>query len=196
MTYSFFNTIVIIWIALAIILFPLLIKVKAPYGRHSNMSWGPMIDNRTAWMLMELPSLVLFAILFLTGGPVIYKVKWIFFALWVAHYMNRVFIFPVRTRTRGKRMPLIIMLLAMFFNLVNAFINGYWLGYTAHEQDYIPFLLGVGVRTLSVDPQFLPAVQKTILNLNMSKAESFAQNMLEQVSIKGATAVLKSWKKT
>jgi len=52
-------------------------------------------------------------------------------------------------------------------------------GEMAHEQDYIPFLLGVGVRTLSVDPQFLPAVQKTILNLNMSKAESFALNMLE-----------------
>ncbi|MFH2093789.1 MAG: phosphoenolpyruvate--protein phosphotransferase [Pseudomonadota bacterium] len=66
-------------------------------------------------------------------------------------------------------------------------------GEMAHEPDYIPFLLGVGIRTLSVDPQFLLTVQKTIMNLDMARAKAYAQDMLAQTSIKGATQVLKSW---
>ena len=69
-------------------------------------------------------------------------------------------------------------------------------GEMAHEPVYIPFLLGVGVRILSVDPQFLPAVQKLIMNLKMSDAKDFAQNMLAQATIKGATQVLESWKQS
>ncbi len=134
MTPANFQLIVSIWILLAIILFPFLIKVRAPYGRHSNRSWGPMIDNRTGWILMELPSLALFTVLFLTGVEKEAMVVWFFFAFWVIHYLNRVFIFPVRTRTKGKQMPLVIMLMAMVFNLVNAFVNGYWLGYMAGSR--------------------------------------------------------------
>jgi phosphotransferase system enzyme I (PtsP) len=63
-------------------------------------------------------------------------------------------------------------------------------GEMAHEKDSIPFLLGVGIRILSVDPQFLPAVQKTIQNLNLSAAEKFAENMLAQTTIKGVNQVL------
>jgi phosphotransferase system enzyme I (PtsP) len=66
-------------------------------------------------------------------------------------------------------------------------------GEMAHEKEYIPFLLGVGIRTLSVDPQFLPAVQQTIMSFDMADAQTFARAMLDQVSIKGATKVLESW---
>ncbi len=66
-------------------------------------------------------------------------------------------------------------------------------GEMAHEKDYIPFLLGVGVRILSVDPQFLPAVQQTISNLKMSDARDYAETMLAQTHIKGAAQVLDSW---
>ena len=124
-----FNTIVLVWILLAIMLFPLLIKIKAPYGRHSNKSWGLMIDNRTGWIFMELPSLLLFSFLFLNGPSAVAQIKWVFFSFWALHYVNRIFIFPFRTRTMGKKMPLMIMILTMVFNLINAFINGYWLGY-------------------------------------------------------------------
>ncbi len=83
---------------------------------------------------MELPSLVLFSVLCLSGNIPIYDIRWVFFGLWVIHYLNRVFVFPLRTRTKGKKMPALIMLLAMVFKLVNAFINGYWLGYTDRLQ--------------------------------------------------------------
>jgi len=63
-------------------------------------------------------------------------------------------------------------------------------GEMAHEREYIPFLLGVGIRTLSLDPQFLPEVQKIIMKLNISDAKKYAQKMLSQSTIKGARQVL------
>ncbi|MBU2630176.1 MAG: phosphoenolpyruvate--protein phosphotransferase, partial [Proteobacteria bacterium] len=67
-------------------------------------------------------------------------------------------------------------------------------GEMAHEKEYIPFLLGVGIRTLSVDPQFLPMVQQTVMNMKMSDAKEYAKKMLLQTSVKSAKAVLESWK--
>lgn len=59
LTHNTFNCLVLIWIGIALLLFPILLKVTAPYGRHSKTSWGLMINNRLAWIIMELPSLVL-----------------------------------------------------------------------------------------------------------------------------------------
>ena len=67
-------------------------------------------------------------------------------------------------------------------------------GEMAHEKEYIPFLLGVGIRILSVDPQFLPMVQKTIMNLSMADAVEYAKRMLSETTVKGAKKVLESWK--
>jgi phosphotransferase system enzyme I (PtsP) len=67
-------------------------------------------------------------------------------------------------------------------------------GEMAHEKDYIPFLLGVGIRTLSVDPQFLPMVQKTIMGLDMADAKQYAAQMLAQTTVKGARSVLEAFK--
>lgn len=55
----------------------------------------------------------------------------------------------------------------------------------AHEPDYIPFLLGIGLRSLSVDPKFLPVVQERIQNLIISDAEAHAKALLSETTIKG-----------
>lgn len=121
------------WIGIAAITFIALQKVTAPYGRHSSDSWGPTLPNKLGWILMEAPSLFTFAILFRLGDVAHNSPAWIFFAAWVIHYVNRTFIFPLRTRTKGKRMPILIPLTAIFFNLVNGGLNGYYLGFV---RDY------------------------------------------------------------
>ena len=121
----------IIWIAIAIIIFPFLLRITPPYGRHSKNNWGPMIDNRLGWVLMEFPSLLIFVLLVLLGPELPSSPVWVLFSLWTIHYVNRSVIFPLRTKTKGKKMPFIIMLSAVFFNLVNAGLNGYWLGFAA-----------------------------------------------------------------
>ena len=119
-----FTTLLWGWTLLGLATFILLLFVTAPYGRHSRTDWGPSIPNRLAWFIMEFVSLLVFILCFLLGPNGVQPVTWIFFAIYVSHYTNRSIIWPWRTRTSGKQMPLVVALLAMCFNLVNGFIPG------------------------------------------------------------------------
>ena len=137
-----------IFASIGLAVFILLLFVKAPYGRHSRKDWGPSISNRMAWFLMEFASLHVFILCFLFNPGEIQPLTWIFFALYVFHYVNRSLIWPWRTRTSGKAMPLVITLMVVFFNLVNGFTNGYY--FTVFSQEYtmdwltdLRFILGV-----------------------------------------------------
>jgi hypothetical protein len=129
-----FNIICWIWIAIGAITFPILLKVKQPYGRHAQKNWGPMINNRLGWFIMELPALLVFLFF------VRYTANWFNFllfvavSLWFIHYFNRAIIFPFMLKTKGKKMPVVIVMSAIFFNTVNGFINGYWLAHFAPED--------------------------------------------------------------
>ena len=63
-------------------------------------------------------------------------------------------------------------------------------GEMAHEPHYIPFLLGIGVRHLSIDPKYLPAVQQQIADLTISEAENYAKKLLAESTLKGTFKVL------
>lgn len=51
-------------------------------------------------------------------------------------------------------------------------------GEVAHQINYIPFLIGIGIRRLSMAPQFLPMVQRTIGEIEMSQAQAYAERVL------------------
>ena len=55
-----------IWISIAVITFCYLFFVTAPYGRHASTDWGPSMDARWGWIIMESPSV------FLIGGICIF----------------------------------------------------------------------------------------------------------------------------
>ena len=63
-------------------------------------------------------------------------------------------------------------------------------GEMAHEPEYIPFFLGIGVRSLSVDPQFLPRVQQVIRRLSLSDAMEYAQMLLSEPTVKGTREIM------
>ncbi len=122
-----FNMICWGWIAVALLLLPLLLVVTQPYGRHTKKSWGPMVNNRASWFLMELPALFVFGY-FLSFAPnLLAKPVLIAAILWGVHYLHRTIIFPFVIKTKGKKMPLVIVLFALIFNSINGFLNGYWL---------------------------------------------------------------------
>jgi hypothetical protein len=114
-----FNLIVYIWIGFALILFPLQLFVTAPYGRHSKTTWGPMINNRLGWFIMEFPALFFFVFLIFKGRGMPEYILLAVLILWSIHYLHRSLIFPLRIHTKGKKMPIVIMTFAMFFNLIN-----------------------------------------------------------------------------
>ncbi|MEM8910093.1 MAG: DUF1295 domain-containing protein, partial [Bacteroidota bacterium] len=112
-----------------LVLFPIQYGwITAPYGRHSNRNWGWLMDNRLGWVLMESVSLFLFSYFFFTGTALKTAPMYFLFALWGMHYLNRSFIYPFRTKTTGKKIPVLIVVFAIVFNGVNGWSNGYALG--------------------------------------------------------------------
>lgn len=148
MTEVLFSKLVWIWIIVAIVLFPILLMVTAPYGRHAKVTWGPMVDNRLGWFFMESPALIVFLYFLLRWGNFNNIIVSIAFILWVTHYFHRSILFPLRLKTEGKKMPLVIAVFAIFFNLINATVNGYWLsnfapGSTLQVLDFLRIGLGI-----------------------------------------------------
>ena len=145
---QWFELLVWSWIIIPIIIFPILLKIRVPYGRHSNRNWGPRIDNHWGWFWMEVPALLTFPLLATFGPQEKDILSWILIGLWLLHYINRVIVFPFRLKTKGKKMPLIIALSAVFFNLMNGFVNGYYIGFiqgTSGHMFGIPVMMGLAV---------------------------------------------------
>ncbi|RME10265.1 MAG: DUF1295 domain-containing protein [Bacteroidetes bacterium] len=122
------NEITLTWIAIGLLLSAIQLKVTAPYGRHFSRNWGPSISYRLGWIIMEIVSPLTFAHFFWHGAAGKSTAHWFLFALWMLHYLNRSLIYPFRARMAGKEIPVTIVASAVFFNLVNGFLNGYWLG--------------------------------------------------------------------
>jgi len=145
-----FNFWLYAWFILGIPVFIVLFFVNAPYGRYSKKGWGPLINKRLAWYLMEVPSFIVFAVLFFIGDHHNTLIAWLFLFLWEAHYFHRGLIYPLQLRGTIKHMPLSIVLFSIFFNLVNCYFNARWLfhfsgGYPDKWYFDWRFLAGVGV---------------------------------------------------
>jgi len=126
---TLYNKLIYAWIACAVLIFPVLLRITAPYGRHSTRTWGPVISNRAGWIIMELPALGFFCLYFFSGPVAQTPVLILFSVFWIIHYVNRALIYPFRIRSMNKKMPLLIVLLALVFNFLNGSFNGYYLGF-------------------------------------------------------------------
>lgn len=125
-----------IWLGIAIVVHVTMFFITAPFGRHTSEKWGPMMDNKLGWVLMELPSLAIMLYFLLFGSFSFNSYVWILFSAWIFHYTNRTVIYPVRIKATLKKMPLFIVLNGIFFNLMNAGLNGYYLSELAPTTDY------------------------------------------------------------
>ena len=136
-SFSTYRLLILIWIGIALAVFFLLLRINAPYGRHASPKWGPQVDNHIAWIVMEFPALALMLYCFtrvINHSVVIALIT----GLFCFHYINRTVIFPFRIQTKGKKMPLVIMLSAVFFNLVNTFLLVYYfLNFSNYPNVYI-----------------------------------------------------------
>lgn len=132
-SYSDYCTFLYAWMILAVLIFFLLLRVTAPYGRHSSSKWGPLVSNRLGWLIMELPVLIVLLGYIFYFNQSITIATWVVVGFFCIHYFNRTFIFPFRLHTRGKKMPWLIVGSGVFFNLVSGFSLGY---YFTHFANY------------------------------------------------------------
>ncbi len=63
-------------------------------------------------------------------------------------------------------------------------------GEMAHETIHLPFLLGIGIRRFSVDPQFLPRLQESISRISLDDAREYAEILLSRPSLKDIQEIM------
>ena len=125
MNYQLYSQFLWVWIGVGVAAFFYLLRQNAPYGRHIRPGWGSTLDNRLGWFLMEFPVVAVFLTVLLWEKRAVSTYVCVFSGCFLFHYLHRSIIFPLRLRTAGKRMPWIIVLSAICFNIVNGFFQGF-----------------------------------------------------------------------
>ena len=144
-----YTNILFLWLFISMIAFTVLLFKTAPYGRYSLSSWGPSISSRLGWIIMESPTVYLMILFMIFFSDSIGIIESVFVIIWMIHYFHRSFIWPLRAKLEGKRMSLVIVLLAILFNVVNVYIQGSWifiLGSYSNEWLWSPFfIIGISI---------------------------------------------------
>lgn len=173
--WGFFQLIIAIGFVLATIIFVTLFFIPAPYGRHARQGWGPQVPNWFGWLVMEAVSPIMVGLMFIVG-----EVKTIttviFLLMWQAHYIHRAFIYPFQLRDRNKKMPIVVMGMAIVFNLGNGYTNGRYLFHFAGAGHYPAEWL--------LDPRF---VLGTLLFASGFAINRWADRVLQHIRHPGET---------
>lgn len=142
---------VLLWVIFVVspVVLTALLFMPAPYGRHAERRFGPTMNTRLAWLVMETPSALVFAAVFFAGPRALYAVPLALLVLWQAHYVQRAFVYPFLLRaTKHKPTPIVICAMGFTFNCINATLNAGWIasdaaGYTTAWLSDPRFVLGV-----------------------------------------------------
>ncbi len=161
-SHEFYYGVVWTMLGLAVIVYLALLNITAGYGMMYDRRWGPVIDNRIGWVLMEAPSFIVMLLLWIFSPRAAAAAPIVMSLLFLIHYFQRSFIFPLLIKSKG-RMPLCIMLMGITFNIINAYMIGGWIFYVAPEGMYgvdwlyspqfiigtVIFLIGMGINLQS-----------------------------------------------
>jgi steroid 5-alpha reductase family enzyme len=97
---------------------------------------------------MESPAVIAFAAFYATGAHPRDVGSLALLALWMTHYLQRAFIFPLKLHAKGKRMPIAVAAMAIGFNTYNAFINARWIADGHYGSEWLEgarFVAGVAI---------------------------------------------------
>ena len=130
-----FNIFLIIMACVAVVVFVSLFFVDAGYGKFYDKKWGPAINNKVGWVLMEAPVFIAMLVLWLCSDRRDDLVRMAFLFLFELHYIQRSFVFPFRLRGKSV-MPLSIIVMGVTFNVLNALMQGGWIFYLSPDDYY------------------------------------------------------------
>ena len=97
-----FDIFLIIMALTAVVVFVALHYVEAGYGMMYSRKWGPSIDNRLGWIVMEAPVFIAMALLWWMSPRRFDTAPLVMFLLFELHYFQRSFIFPLLIHTKGR----------------------------------------------------------------------------------------------
>lgn len=135
MTLYQFNVFLIVMASIALVVFVSLFFVDAGYGKFYDKKWGPAVNNKLGWVLMEAPVFIAMLVLWLCSDRRDDLVRLAFLFLFELHYFQRSFVFPFRLRGHSL-MPFSIILMGVVFNVLNALMQGGWIFYLSPDDYY------------------------------------------------------------
>lgn len=132
--------------------------VPSPYGRFASDRFGVALDPRLGWMLMELPASLSFLYFFFSGPNWSDTVPLVFLCVWLVHYGNRGFFFPLSIRSpRGAKASFSLMVIAVGWVVTSlhgylhaAFFSSHATHYTLDWLTDPRFLIGLPIYAASL----------------------------------------------
>lgn len=105
---------------------------KAPYGRFGNEKMGISLTPRLGWFLMELPATLSFLWFYFHGQNAMEVVPLFFLGIWLLHYGNRGFIFPLLMRvakgTKGS-FALMVVVMGWLVTTLHGYLNAVFISH-------------------------------------------------------------------
>ena len=147
-----------------------LLFIDAPYGKRDRDGWGPGINVRLGWFLMEVPSFLFFGWFYLQGEHALSLVPVILFLMFEIHYFHRSFIYPLQIKVKpGAKERIIILCAAMPFNSANGYLNG---SYISQHADHLYN------NSWLIDPRFIGGFLLFVSGFSLAKySDSILQNL-------------------
>ena len=133
-----FNGLIYAMIGLGVVVFISLYFITAGYGLFRTKEWGLSINNKVAWILMEAPAFLTMLGIWYWGGCPTVAPQIVLLGLFLLHYFQRSFIFPLLMSGRSK-MPITIMLSGVTFNIINGIMQGgalFWFPQEAYQEGW------------------------------------------------------------
>jgi protein-S-isoprenylcysteine O-methyltransferase Ste14 len=121
--YETMQTTLLMQFLLCPLVFLSLLWITAPYGRHYKPGWGPSLPNRLAWVLMELPAVLVISWLVLSAPNGTNAYALVPLSFWLFHYLYRTFVFPLLMHPSDKTFPAMLVIFAIAFNFLNGYNN-------------------------------------------------------------------------
>jgi 3-oxo-5-alpha-steroid 4-dehydrogenase 1 len=126
---------------------------KAPYGRFGEEGKALSLSPRLGWFLMELPATLSFLWFYLHGKNASELVPMIFLGVWLVHYGNRGFVFPLLMRVaKGARgsFGLLVVVAGWLVTTLHGYLNAVFISElsTHMTPDWLTdprFIIGMGI---------------------------------------------------
>ncbi len=120
-----------VYVGLFVALFAFLgsLFINSPYGRFSSSAYGFELDPRFGWWLMEIMATISFIAFYIQGPHAFEPVPLIFACLYLIHYANRGWYFPVNIKVHpGSKstFSILVVVCGFFVTSLHGYLNATW----------------------------------------------------------------------
>ena len=127
--------------------------LPTPYGRFASPRFGLRLGPRLGWWLMELPATLSFLWVYFHGAHRWAPTPLVFLGVWLIHYGNRGFLFPLRMRVAAgsqATFSLLVVLIGWLATSLHGYLHARFLSHlgTHYTQQWLTdprFLIGIAI---------------------------------------------------